>query len=518
MKVTSLIFCEDVRKEMQGTHTIVGQFNSLIGFIGEKYTFKVFFSVTDFIGMAKLKVVVKSPEGVELKKFVTNEIGCTTRDDHYAGYFSINNLWLRSYGRYVIIVSHNGRELVSIKMNYRVKDYKTNIIMFGGKPVEVPRVNLHDNRELHQYSKLLLRRFVKMDRSYESIEFWSQFMRTDGIGSVSCHLVDEMIQRGIKVKPCPVFIDQQSKEYIAQIPEDKKVKGDCDITIVNTLPVHLKDACNAERILLFSYWEASKINIAWVNVSNATDGVFVPSVYVKDIYKSSGVNVPIYVYKQPIDSIFNYDRIPKFDGEEDCFDILFLGTCILRKGFDVFTKAIDEVFGDDPNVRVRIHTKPWAEHLGDKSRDLMKKYEKNSQYFITRDLMSIEGIVDLMQRSDLVVAPSRSEGLGLIPIQSVMCGTPCIVPNHSGFKEYNFHPGFVRVEKSEMVKGEGIYADGEWYEPDFRELCEKLQYAKDNHKVLLEEAAKGSKILRRSYSVSSTYSALESVINGIYNK
>lgn len=516
MKLNSLIFCEDVRKELFGTHTIVGQFNALRGFLGEKYTFKVFYAVTNFFGTGKLEVSIRSPEGIELKKFLTNELSCTTRDDHYTGFFPINNLWLRSYGRYTLTISYKGKELGSIKLNFMVKDFKTNIIMYEGKAVEVPRVNFHDNNELFKYSKLLLRRFSKLEKPFQSVEFLSQFMESDGIGSVSCHLVNEMMRKGVKVKPRPVYIDAKSKEYVRKIPEEKRAKGECDITIVNTLPVHMKDVCNAKRLLLFTYWEASKINPGWANVSNTADGVFVPSEYVKDVYKSSGVNAPIFVYKQPIDPIFNYQRWEKPEEEKDCFDILFLGTCIPRKGIDIFTKAMDEVFGNDPRVRIRIHTKPWSEALGDMSREIVKQYGDNPKYFITRDVMSMTALVEMIQQSDLVVAPSRSEGLGLIPIQSVMCGTPALVPNHSGFKEYNDKPGFTRIEKNELVKAQGIYAEGDWYEPDFKELCEKLQYAKDNHPALLKEAEEGSKILREEYSVAATYQVVESLINNIY--
>jgi len=517
MKLNSLLFCEDVRKELYGTHTIVGQFNALRGYLGERYTFKVFFSVTDFIGVARLKVVIKSPEGVELKRFVTNEIVCTTRDDHSTGFFTVTSLWLRSYGRYTITVSHNDTELSSIKMSYMVKDFKTNIIMFEGKSVEVPRVNLHDNRELFQYSKLFLRKFRRLEEPYKSIEFRSQFMSSDGIGSVSCHLINEMIRKGIKVKPIPIYADPQSNEYINSIPNDKKISDECDITIVNSLPSYLKDVCNAKRILLFTYWEASRVNKGWSNISNTVDGIFVPSKYVKEIYKNSGVNVPIFVYKQPIDSsIFRYERIDKDEGDKGYFDILFLGTCISRKGVDIFTKAVDEVFGDDSKVRIRMHVKPWSEALGDTSRELNRKYKNNKQYLITNNILSTIEIARLIQQSDLVVTPSRSEGLGLIPLQSVLCGTPTIVPDHSGFKEYNHKPGFIKIEKSKIVKAEGIYAGGEWYEPDFIELCEKLEYVKDNHSKLLEEAKKGSELLSEEYNVSSTYSILEVLMNNIY--
>jgi glycosyltransferase involved in cell wall biosynthesis len=517
MKLNSLIFCQDVRKEIHGTLSIIGQFNALRGFLGEKYTFKVFFSVTDFIGMAQLFVTVKSPEGVELKRFLTDEIGCTTREDHYTGFFSINDLLLRSYGRYTISVSHGGKELGAIKLNYIVKDFRTNIIMYHGKPIEVPRTNIHDNRELLHYSKLMLRKFSRLDRPYESVEFISQFMESDGIGSVSSHLVNQMIEDGIKVKPRAVYIDEQSKEYIRKIPEDVKTNKDCDITIVNTLPVHLKDAHNAKRLLLFTYWEASKINKGWANVADMADAIFVPSRYVKNVYENSGVKAPIKIYQQPISPMFQYQRWEKGTGEEDYFDILFLGTCIPRKGIDIFLTAMDKVFGNDPKVRIRIHTKPWSRALGDTSTEVVKSYGDNPKYFITRSVMPTKKIVEMIQQADLVVAPSRSEGLGLIPIQSVMCGTPSIVPKHSGFEEYSHHPGFVTVDTNTLTKAEGIYEEGEWYEPCFDEVCDKLVYARNNHKTLLEAAERGGKILRETYSVSSTYKKVKSLINKIYS-
>jgi glycosyltransferase involved in cell wall biosynthesis len=504
---------------MSGTHTLVGQFNTLRGYLMEKYTFKVFFTITDYVGMAKLKVVVRSPEGVELKKFYTDDIPCTSRFNCNAGYFTITDLFLKSYGQYTVsIYDKEDKELNSIGASYLVPDFKTNQLMIGGKPIEVPRVNYHDNRELQHYAKLFLRKYLPLEKPFESVEFHSQFMWSDGIGSVSCHLIDQMVKKGIRVKPVPIYMDQSSNQFIKGIPEESLCKGEADIAIVNTLPPHVKSACNAKRILLFTYWEASKINESWVNVSNTVDGVFVPSNYVKNVYKDSGVKAPLFVYKQPIDPIFKYmdKNIVKDKVDKEYFDILFLGTCISRKGSDIFTKAVDKVFGKDKKVRVRMHLKPWSEALGDNRRQLLKQYSDNKQYLLTSSVLTTAGIVNLLQQSDLVVAPSRSEGLGLIPIQSVMCGTPAIVPNHSGFKEYNNKPGFLKIEKNKVVNGTGIYADGTWYEPDFDELCELLVYAKSNKEKLFEDARKGSLSLSEEYSVVSTYLALEALINNIY--
>jgi glycosyltransferase involved in cell wall biosynthesis len=518
MRLVSLLLCEDVRKEIRGTHTIVGQFNTLRGFLLEEYSFKCFFGLTGAFGMMKLKVVVKSPEGVELKKFYTDDIPCTNRQDHFTGYFPVSDLFLKSYGSYMLYVydAKDDTELGKINMNYLVPNHQTNTLMINKKEVVVPRVNFQDNRELQDYAKIFLKQHKPLEKPFKTVDFHSQFSMNDGIGSVSIHLVEQMAKSGKKVRAIPIYRDSDSVTFSKRMV-DSSFEGPADIAIVNALPPLIKSACNAERILMFGYWEASKIDRSWVNVTNCADGVFVPSQYVKKVYKDSGVKSPIVVYKQPIAPDFKYvDKNEiKLAEDKEYFDVLFLGTCIERKGFDIFTKAVDEVFGSDKDVRVRIHTKPWRASLGNKSAKLVKSYENNKQYFITTNMLDLDEIVSLLQSADLLVAPSRSEGLGLIPIQAVMCGTPSIVPDHSGFMEYNNTPGFLKIEKSKMVPGTGIYNEGYWYEPDFNELCEKLVYAKNNREKLLEEAKRGSKILREEYSVLSTYSAVESLINNM---
>lgn len=522
MILRSLLLCEDIRREIHGTHSIIGVFNSLKGYLGEKYSFKGFFGITNYLGMAKLKIIIKSPDGIEVKKFFSDDIPCTNRKDIFVGIITITDLFFKSYGSYVIyIYDMENTELGNIALNYSVPDYQTNNLVVNNEVIEVPRVNYHDNRELISFSKLFLRQYKPLTEPFKSVEFISQFMASDGIGSVSRFIVQELIKDKVKVKATPIYGDSDSKNWIKSLPEEMVCKDETDITIVNSLPPHIKNACEAKRLLMFTYWEASKVDKSWVNVVNTADAIFVPSNYVKEIYVNSGAKEEkLIVYNQPISGEFKYAEkgdTKLYEEDYNYFDILFLGTAIPRKGIDVFIVAVEKVFGNDIKVRIRIHTKPWSEALGDTRREIQKYCKgKEEKYFITTDILPTSAIVRLIQGVDLVVTPSRSEGLGLIPLQSIICGTPTIVPNHTGFKEYCEYPGFVKLEKFKSVKGEGIYASGFWFEPDINELSEKLLYCKENIKELNKEAKKSSVVLSKKYSAEETYKTLKQQINVVY--
>jgi len=512
MILSSVLLCEDVRKEVRGTSTIVGQFASLLGGLGEKVSFCIFFGVSGYMGMANFDIDIFNPEFEKVFEFTTDSVACTSKNDQYFAHFKVKDLSLSSYGEYLINFKNKDRVIGSIKFKYKVANPKDNKLTIGDKEIEVPRMDMNDDKELQDYAKLFVRKKEKLNRHFATVRFHSQFNSADGIGSVSIFLVNQMIAKGKKVKPIPFFPGQTDMEYINSIESYNIPPSKADITIVNALPPHIKHAGAAKRLLLFTYWEADEINKAWANISNTADALFVPSQYVKDVYIRAGAEKPIFVYRQPISSKFQYK--PK--AESEYFTILFMGTCIPRKGIDIFCRACDRVFGNDKKVRIRVHTKPWAQSLGDMRKWLFDNYGKNLKYGITDHRMLVGDVYSMMTEADLLVAPSRGEGLGLIPIQSVISGTPAIVPRHSGFKEYINTKGIIPIEGYEKVKGTGIYAGGNWYEPDFNELCDKLKFAKDNRKKLLSDVKEGSEILRRNYDANSVYLNLESMIDNVY--
>jgi len=84
---------------------------------------------------------------------------------------------------------------------------------------------------------------------------------------------------------------------------------------------------------------------------------------------------------------------------------------------------------------------------------------------------------------DAMLYPSRSEGFGLIPLQAMATGMPCIFPRSSGMLEYASYGLPVDARPVPAWVGRGcpdapdwtFRQPNEWYEPDFDQLVERLR-------------------------------------------
>jgi len=123
----------------------------------------------------------------------------------------------------------------------------------------------------------------------------------------------------------------------------------------------------------------------------------------------------------------------------NCLEILFVGRLELRKGIDVFLKAIPQVLEALPEARIRI--------IGDNSlvgsdgltfMDKFKSEHANKDWL---DRVCFEGRVDqdvllsAYSTCDLFVAPSRFESFGLIFLEAMREGKPVIGCNAGGMPE-----------------------------------------------------------------------------------
>jgi autotransporter strand-loop-strand O-heptosyltransferase len=107
-----------------------------------------------------------------------------------------------------------------------------------------------------------------------------------------------------------------------------------------------------------------------------------------------------------------------------------------------------------------------------------------------------------LQSANCFVSCSRSEGWGL-PISDAMgCGIPTIVADWGGSTE--FAADAIRVKIRELRKPTGIYGGwdvpGQWAEPDYDDLVEKMQDVYTNYTTNKEKALKTSDTIRTKFS------------------
>jgi hypothetical protein len=97
-----------------------------------------------------------------------------------------------------------------------------------------------------------------------------------------------------------------------------------------------------------------------------------------------------------------------------------------------------------------------------------------------REIVKEQEIVDLYSMAHCYVQPSRGEGFGLQPLQAIAQGMPTILTDAHGQAEYA-HLAFgidaKEVPAAYFMLGEA----GNWWEPDFDQLCDQMKYVYENY-------------------------------------
>ena len=140
-----------------------------------------------------------------------------------------------------------------------------------------------------------------------------------------------------------------------------------------------------------------------------------------------------------------------------------------RKGVDLAYKAFRRVFPGATPVKPSMPIPKLV----------MKATRGHGDYFspgieqVTGKL-SAEDEVELYRTCHVYLQPSRGEGFGLQPLQAMAMGRPTILTNAHGHESFA-HLG-IPISAGSSKADYPIYGDdtGEWWEPDFEELCEAM--------------------------------------------
>ncbi|MEA1926092.1 MAG: glycosyltransferase family 4 protein [Patescibacteria group bacterium] len=115
--------------------------------------------------------------------------------------------------------------------------------------------------------------------------------------------------------------------------------------------------------------------------------------------------------------------------------VLYVGRLTLQKGVDYFLKSAAQVLKYDKNITFLISGS------GDMEKQLIYMVAKlgiSDKVLFTGWLKGAE-LIEVYRAADLLVMPSVSEPFGLIPLESMMNGTPALISKQSGVSEAISH-------------------------------------------------------------------------------
>lgn len=277
-----------------------------------------------------------------------------------------------------------------------------------------------------------------------------------GYGRLGVNLARSLRRRGVECfDHLPGQKDYGSREF------DTGQSKRCNLVCWVSVPSHAKGWWKGQHTAIFTMWEATRLPESFRENLHEFDTVIVPSFQNVELFSNYHDNVH-YIPLGFDPEVWNPTPAPPV-GDEFRFLIAGSGP---RKGTDLAYKAFRKVFQTYP--------KDGPEPV------LVMKNPRGEDFYADRVQMVVGKIsaaeeVDLYSDAHCYLQPSRGEGFGLQPLQAIALGRPTILTDAHGHESFS-HLGYgLRTSFTDAAYFTHGHA-GQWWEPDFDQLCELMEY------------------------------------------
>lgn len=302
---------------------------------------------------------------------------------------------------------------------------------------------------ISQYGQAITHDIVDFDVTVAGTICWA-----DGIGRQSIELID-CLKNELVIN----FVNTRAEHEINlnDVPEDvKKIiinrkKGYSNVVILED---GLSDANQREEDyyykkmlpgtikLAYSMFESTCIQDEWVTILNEHfDAVVVPDSFLINVYKNSGVTIPIFMI--PLGG-YMHELLaqPNKTSAHTPFTFGFTGTFEDRKNHIMILESFAKAFGNSSDVRLILH--------GRTDRGIVRKLAARVKELgltnveIQCESFTHNGWIAFMHSLDCYVSFSKGEGFSRSPREAMALGIPCILSNSTAQKTI-CDSGYVRT-------------------------------------------------------------------------
>jgi glycosyltransferase involved in cell wall biosynthesis/GT2 family glycosyltransferase len=161
---------------------------------------------------------------------------------------------------------------------------------------------------------------------------------------------------------------------------------------------------------------------------------------------------------------------------EDTFVFVVAGFMQARKGHLEIVDAFKRAFGPQDDVCLII--KNSANAHGEKQAENINAVRGKSRIGLLEKQLSEWQVARVLSSSDCYVGTHRREGFGLMPLQSMACGTPCLITNYDGPTQYANDDNCILVEPAGF---EDVLNPGDqWAILDTDAIVEAMRFAHED--------------------------------------
>ncbi len=244
--------------------------------------------------------------------------------------------------------------------------------------------------------------------------------------------------------------------------------------------------------------ETDRIDPEWVRVCNRLDLVTVPSTWCREAFFRSGVKTPILVVSHGIEPEYQSYKTRQRSVPFVFYNTFHASSFASRKSLEELISCFLCAFEGRSDVVLRLRT-----NLSIDLMDCRNRYDFGD--LIQLDLMTehldTEQFARLYSDVHCTVHPSKGEGFGLVPFQSIACETPVIAPHRTGMTDYLTDSNSISLKTSGRVAGEGVgNGFGTYFSIDEDDLVDRLLYVEKNWESEYEKVCKVAPEFRQKHA------------------
>jgi len=213
-----------------------------------------------------------------------------------------------------------------------------------------------------------------------------------------------------------------------------------------------------DSIINYAYCATERTKItpeAASRYNNHFDALLVPDTWLVDVYKNSGVTIPVFTLPLVLDLETLLSKPIKTEVSKP-FVFGFSGAFMPRKNHELLITAFTQEFGKNPDITLRIHGRFTTN--SSKIKKLLQE-TNNPTIEIIQKSFSRNEYEDFISSLSCYVILSRGEGFSITPREALAAGIPCIVSDNSA-QTTICETGYVAAVPSTIVKPSYYFITG----------------------------------------------------------
>lgn len=297
--------------------------------------------------------------------------------------------------------------------------------------------------------------------------------------------------------------NNQLEDYELYGNKNGEFKHDLNLILAETNHHYFYHAYQGPKIG-YTVWESTKYFQPFFDKLKECDQIWVPSKWQAKITIDQGADPKkVKVVPEGVDRLTFFPE--NYQLSKNIFRFIVFGRWDARKSTKEIIRAFKNIFGDNNKFELLLSVDDWGNSDGlGSTKNRLKHYDLEASNIREISFASKEDYVKYLKAGHVFLSCSRSEGWNLPLIEAMACGTPSIYSDCSGQLEFAEGKGIPIKIKGE-VETRNFYppnqvCQGNWYEPDFKDLEEKMVEVYNNYEYYKKKALKESEEIREKFT------------------